>query len=407
MNKRIRQIYLVIIVYFFQGIIHNLGHPVTPALVSNLGIPDYYFGIYFAAMSFGLLIGAPIWGILADLTKKKYYIFFGLILYSLGQFLFGFSTNENIMIFYRFLSGFGVSASITLLISHLVESSDEKNRKRFIAWYQGGFLLGTSAGYYFAGILTESTFFVNAFHTNDYRMIFLIQGVLNIIHAIIIFVLIKEEPREEPKERQTFFSNIKNATKLNKNLFLFLVSLTFFSLGAIVVSKFIEVYMNDIGLLPKDIGNFVGLTGIISLGTMIVLVPIIELIKKDFIVMVLIQLLSAVIIFVVFRQEDIMLWLYSGFLFYIVLKTLYSPLEQHFIASFSDQSKYSTILGVRQSFYSIGLVLGPLIGGILYDLNPQFAFDFAVIMFLFGFALLITVGRHLKKQNPVGNQSSL
>lgn len=401
------QVLFVILVYFMQGIIHNLGHPVTPALVSGLSIPDYYFGIYFAAMSFGLLVGAPLWGILADMVGKKYFIFFGLLLYSIGQLLFGYSTNENLMIVYRFMSGFGVSASITLLVSHLVECSDESNRKRYLAWYQGGFLLGSSVGYYIAGRLTESAFFINVLNTNDYRVIFLIQAIWNIFHAVIILLMLREKSIIKTSERKSFISNIKNITKLNIELFIFLISLTFFSLGTIVVSKFIEVYMNDVGLAPKDIGDFVGVTGVVSLITMIIIVPFIEKINKDFYVMILIQLLSASIIFVVFRQSDIIVWLYSGFLLYIVLKTLYSPLEQHFIASFCGEKTYSSVLGVRQAFYSIGLVLGPLIAGVLYDVKPLYAFDFAVVMFLIGFGLLIIVGRRLKNQNDVGNKASL
>jgi DHA1 family multidrug resistance protein-like MFS transporter len=393
------QVVVVLLVYFVQGIIHNLGHPVTPALITSLNISDYYFGLYFAAMSFGLLIGAPLWGVLADLSKKKYYIFFGLLVYSIGQILFGFGTNANLMILYRFLSGFGVSASITLLVSHLVEHTSDEKRKVYLGWYQGVFVLGSSLGYYIAGFLTESDFFTEVLHTGDYRNIFLIQGVLNMFHALIIFTFLVEKKQNTTSEKSGFLSSMKKLTTLDKRLFLFLLSLTFFSLGTIVVSKFIEVFMNDEGYLPRDIGDFVGTTGIVSFITMILIVPVTIKIKKDFNIMLFIQLFSAVIIFIVFKQSNIMLWLYTGFMLYVVLKTLYSPLEQHYIASFAEGDKYSSILGVRQSFLSIGLVLGPIIGGFLYDFNPLYAFDFAVIMFLIGFLLLFVMGRVFNKEN--------
>ncbi len=390
---------IVFLVYFMQGVIHNLGHPVTPALVSDLGIPDYYFGIFFAAMSFGLLVGAPIWGILADLSQKRYYMFFGLLLYSLGQYLFGFGTNKNLMVLYRFMSGVGVSASITLLMSHLVEHSPKEMRKMFLGWYQGLFVLGSSVGYYFAGVLTRNVFLINIFNTSDYRYVFLLQSILNIFHALFIFFFIKEKKNGAPKEsRGNFITNLKGITKLNAELLLFLVSLTFVTLGAIVVSKFIEVFMNDSGYDPSAIGNFVGATGIVSLLTMIFIVPVVVKLKKDFHVMILIQLLSAIIIFVVFRQTDIMVALWTGFMLYIVLKALYSPLEQHFISSFAEGEKYGSIMGVRQSFYSVGLVLGPLIGGVLYDVEPIYAFYFSSAMFIVGFILLMIVGNRLNKQ---------
>ena len=50
----------IIILYFIQGIIHNLGHPVTPAFVRSLEIPDYMFGFFYATMSFGLMVSLVI-----------------------------------------------------------------------------------------------------------------------------------------------------------------------------------------------------------------------------------------------------------------------------------------------------------------------------------------------------------
>ena len=79
---------LTILYFLIQGIVHNIGHPVTPAFVRSLGIPDFMFGVFFASMSFGLMIGGPIWGILGDRGKKKNYIVIGLLLYSIGQLFF-------------------------------------------------------------------------------------------------------------------------------------------------------------------------------------------------------------------------------------------------------------------------------------------------------------------------------
>ena len=66
-----KSIYIIIFFFFIQGIIHNIGHPVTPAFVRGLEIPDYMFGVFFAAMSLGLMIGSPLWGILADRGRRK------------------------------------------------------------------------------------------------------------------------------------------------------------------------------------------------------------------------------------------------------------------------------------------------------------------------------------------------
>jgi DHA1 family multidrug resistance protein-like MFS transporter len=401
-NKRFglnKTIVLLFFIYFMQGVIHNLGHPVTPKLVEDFGISDYYFGLYFASMSLGLLLGSPLWGYLGDHKDKRLFIGVGLVLYSFGQYMFAYIGNENWMILFRFLSGFFVSASITLLMSHLLEHTKLAQRKVILGWYQAMFLIGTSLGYYLGGVLPTLSLYQMYFLADDLRGVFFIQAFLNLFHALFIVVFIGKTKRVSKQNvRSNPLTAILQITRLDSNLLLFLISLTLISLGSINVSKFIEVYMNQKGLLASDIGQFVGITGIVSLITMIVLVPFVARAKRDFTLMVIIQSLSAVIILLVFHGEDLMMMLYSIFLVYVVLKTLYTPLEQHFISSFAKEGEYGLIMGVRQSFYSIGMVVGPLIGGFLLERNATLVFDFSALMFILGCLMLLVIGRNIKQK---------
>jgi len=179
-----------------------------------------------------------------------------------------------------------------------------------------------------------------------------------------------------------------------------MISLSLISLGVINVTKFIEVYMNHQGLSSGQIGQFVGLTGIVSLVATIVIVPFISKLKHDFTLMIVIQVLSAIIIFFVFRSNELVVTLYTVFMLYIVLKAVYTPLEQNYISSHAEEGEYGKIMGVRQSFFAIGLVVGPLLGGFLYEIKPLFVFDFSVLMFMCGVVLLMIVGRNIKKAQP-------
>ncbi len=394
-----RTIVLLFFIYFMQGVIHNLGHPVTPKLVEDFGINDYYFGLYFASMSLGLLVGAPLWGYLGDRKDKRIFIGVGLLLYSFGQYMFAYIGNENWMILFRFLCGFFVSASITLLMSYLLENTKLSHRKVVLGWYQAMFLIGTSVGYYIGGVLPSLSLYQLYFSASDLRGVFFIQAIFNIFHALFIVLFIgKGKHIDNRKESTSPLKAILQVTRLDYNLLLFLISLTLISLGGINVSKFIEVYMNHKGMSSSDIGQFVGVTGIVSLITMIVLVPLVAKMKRDFTWMVLIQLFSAVIIVITFHSSSLMTMLYSLFLIYVVLKTLYTPLEQHFISSFAKEGEYGLIMGVRQSFYSIGMVVGPLLGGFLLEKNATLVFDFSALMFLIGCLMLLVIGKNIKQK---------
>lgn len=385
-----RALYLTLTFYFFQGLIHNLGHPVTPTLVDNLGIPDYMFGVFFATMSLGLVVGGPVWGILGDLNGKKKYIVSGLLFYSLGQFLFAYADNQYWMIVFRFMSGFGVSASVTLMLTHLICLAGKENRAKYIAYSVALMSLGASLSYKIGGYM--GGYFIEE--------VFYIQAIANTIFALVIFVVMKENYKEkiELTTKPTVLDGIKSIGKLNPTLLIFLVSLTFISIGAINISKYIDVYLIGLGYTTNQLGTFVMWTGWVAIATNFILVPLILKLKKDMTIMVVIQIISAVVVFFVFRSNNILITLYTFFMIYVVIKAVYQPLEQSYISTHAEDERYGTIMGIRQSFFAIGMVIGPLIGGFLYDIEPTLIFDFSALMFGLGFILLILVRSRIKKE---------
>ena len=384
-----KSIWILIIYFLFQGILHNLGHPVTPAFVRSLGIDDYMFGVFFASMSFGLMIGAPLWGTLGDRGNRKRYIFIGLSLYSIGQFGFAYSNHQLGMIFFRFLSGFGVVGSMTILTSILIEKSELKDRARHLAYSLAAVTLGASLGYYFGGLLSAEPIFIRLLSTDDYPVIFLIQALLNIIYAcVIVFTLKNVNVESNQSIRPSFLKSFKGITKIKPSLLLFLLSLTFITIGSINLSKYIDVYFDELGYSPKDLGTFVMATGIVSLFSGILLVPLFAKFKKQLFLISIFQMISATIVLYVFRASNFLITIYTVYMIYVILKAVYQPLEQNYISKHAMEGQYGRVMGVRQSFVSIGMIIGPLAGGFLYEKKPLLLFDFSAITFLIGVILL-------------------
>jgi DHA1 family multidrug resistance protein-like MFS transporter len=398
------QIFAVLSIYLFQGIINNLGHPVTPRLVTSTGIPNEMFGIFFATMSFGLVVGGPIWGVLGDTWNKETLILIGMIIYSIGQYLFGFVDDMYWKVVFRFMSGFGVSAAITLLLSHLITISPNENRTKYIARSVALMGLGGSLGYLLGGALNTNQLLIRIFQTDQYENVFLIQAILNTILACAVFIILRKQQvkvisQEKLKQSQHILSGFKHLKDVSPNLLLFLISVTLISVGAINISKFLEVYFNELGYDPGDIGNFVFVTGIVSILTSMFVVPQVAKLRRDFKFLIYIQLVSAMIIFVVFHiQGRLIIILYTVFMIYVILKAIYSPLEQSYISKHAKDGRYGTMMGIRQSFFSIGMVIGPLVGGLLYAIKPIYVFDLSAIMFLLGFLLLLFLEKKVKRE---------
>lgn len=383
-----------IIVFFFliQNIIHNLGHPVTPAFVRSLGIQDFMFGVFFATMSLGLMIGGPIWGIIGDRGKKKIYIVIGLLMYSIGQFFFGYSNNQYLMVFFRLVSGLGVVSSITLFTSYLIEITEKEHRARYLAYISAAITLGAALGYFLGGFLSTNPVMVQLFNITNYKEIFLIQSVLNLGYIGIILLLFKDRRcafNVGPK--QSVFSSLKSIKNIDFRLLLFFISLMVITIGTINLSKYIDVYFNELGYDPLELGTFVMVTGYVSLFTSIFIVPYLAKMKKQIGLMLGIQIINAVIVFYVFRANNFLISVYTVYMIYVIFKAIYTPLEQTYISLHAKEGEYGKIMGVRQSFVSIGMVVGPLIGGFLYEKSPLLMFDASAVTFLIGFGILIIV----------------
>ncbi len=388
-----KSIIILLSYYLLQGIIHNLGHPITPSYVDELNIEKYMFGFFFAGMSFGQVLGAPFWGLLGDKRGKRTLIVMGLVIYSVGQVLFAVFTNPVLLVFARILAGFGVSAHITLVLSHLIAKSPEKDRTKFIAWSAALFAVGTTFGYQIGGMLSEYMI----------KEVFFVQAAVNIGLALFIaFTIGNDVPEEEAgpvKRKAGYIQSFKNIKKLNGSLLVFLLALTLTTISASTLTKYFDVYVIDQGYTPRQLGNFIFVTGIAGLLTNIFITPKLARLNKDRFIMKIIQVISALIVFYVFRQNALMLTLYTVFIFYFILKNMFQPFEQSFISKTADRKNYGTIMGIRQSFFMLGNVIGPIISGFIYDYNPLRMFDVSAFMFLGAFILMIVSERMAKRES--------
>lgn len=406
---------LIISFFFIQNLIHNIGHPVTPTFVSNLAIPDYMFGLFFAAMSFGMMVGAPIWGILSDQGKRKHWIGIGLSMYTIGQIIFGYVGNSTLMVFARLFSGLGVVGATTIFTAIIVEETEPSKRAKILAFVAAATTLGASLGYYLGGYLATNEVIVKLLNIDNLSKMFLIQATLNALYTLFIILSLKDiKVKQKFEQKPSMILGLKSIAKIDKRLLLFFISLTLLNMAGTNLSKYIDVYFIDLGYTEYDLGTYVMITGIVSLFASIFLVRLATKFKKQLLLISIMNLISSAIVFIVFRSNYFMTMMYTVYLVYVVFKTLYVPLEQSYIAKEAKEGQYGSIMGLRQSFVSLGMVLGPVIGGFLYNVSPLLLFDFNGALLILG---VIFVGiimaiesrriTRLNQMNDIVNQEVL
>lgn len=303
------------------------------------------------------------------------------------------------MVLFRLLSGFGVVASITLLTSHLVEMTDKNERAKYLALIAAAVTLGASLGYYLGGFIAENSFTKELFNITNYKEIFLIQALVNIIYILVIIIFFHDKKAKTKSIKKiSVFSGFKAIKNMDYRLLMFLIALTFISIGQINLNKYIDVFFIDLAYSPLQLSEFKLVTGGVTLIASIFLVPFFGRIRKQIGLMIVIQALSAIIVFYTFRANQFIVIVYSVYMLYIILKAIFTPLEQNYISLHAEEGEYGKIMGTRQSFISIGYVIGPLVGGVLYGISPQLLFDSSAIAFLIGLTILVLLGFLYKKE---------
>lgn len=394
-----KQIFILIVLFFLQGIITNIGHPVTAFYITELGISDYMFGFFLAVMSLGTMLGAPFWGNLGDRKDKRNLIIYGILIYSFGQFLFGQKDQTAFLLVFRFISGLGIAASTTLLTSELIITSPPNNRARSIAYAAAALTLGGSTGYFVGGFINTNSIITSLLNTNNYSNVFFFQAFLGILFAILIYFVFKpkEIVLDNTKQRAQFWDGFKDIKYLSKDLIFFLIALALISTAASNVDKFIDPYFQYSGFSPSDVGNYKLIVGFVSVFASILLVPLFTKFKKKLALMATLQILSAIIVFITFRLSNFLIAAYTILMVYILIKAIFRPIEQEYISSYAKDSEVGKIVGVRQSFLSVGTIVGQSFGALLFGKDPMLLFNSSVIIFLLSVALIFI--SYLMKRN--------
>ena len=389
------KIILFFVLFFLHSISINLVHPVTTTYVNSLNLPDYYFGFFFSLMSLGQVIGAVIFGFLSDKIGRKWLITLGMIGYGLAQLGFGFiNTYPLLILLFRVIAGIFVSAPNTLFISLCLDISTTDKKVKYLSLLSCFSLLGASLGYEIGGSLYN---YVNL----SISQIFIFQFSLCLITSLIFALFMKENKKITITQSSKKFS-FKSLLSLNLVSSILLIALLTLTIGQILISKYLDTYIIHIGYKPATLGHYVLLTGVVGAFSNLLIIPFVKKINNKNLLYILLSLVlvSSLLTFITFSSKDkIMVFLLSTHLIYCICKSIITPLEQSELSKHSSNEDNGKIMGARQTMLSIGNVVGPLLGSILYKNGNPSIFITSGYIILASLVIYIIYFLLSKKQN--------
>ena len=374
----------------------NFAHPVTPTIIQELGLPDYMFGLMFAAMMGSNFLFSPFWGKINTVISSGTTLLIGCTGYAVAQLGFAYGTTQGVILLARVLAGVfvgGVHVSFLTYVINMAEPEDQGKYLTYSATIQSVF---GAFGYLVGGLLGEFSI----------RATFLLQaGSLALSGVVFYFICL-------PDTAVTERVSVKRLLGQSNPLQAFLdgkyfMTVTFVMLFAVnVLTNFgntgfdqvFNYYLKDqLSLTSSYNGLIKAAVGFISFAfNMTLCLWIIR--KTD-------TRISMIVITAVCTAASVGALLVPGMALYIVCSVLvyagYSvslPVLQDMVARKADPSQKNLVMGFYNATKSLGSIGGSLTAGFLYGIHVKL--PFLVVVIVYGLSVLAAFGYLICEKRP-------
>lgn len=373
----------------FLGI--GLVVPVLPTIMNELSINGVVVGYMVAVFAFVQLISSPIAGRWADRYGRKRMIVIGLVIFGLSEFLFGIGKTVEVLFLSRMFGGLSSAFIMPAVTAFIADITTAHERPKALGYMSAAINTGFIIGPGFGGFLAEFSA----------RLPFYVAGFLGVFAAILSFILLKEPERLEetkvPEHSQS--TTWKVAFKPIYFIPLLLIFISSFGLSAFesLFSLFID---HKFGFSPKDIaiiimgGGIIGAVGQVFLFDYLTKkIGEIRLIRWCF-------LFSSIVVFVMTIVNHYFSILLVTFIVFAGFD-LIRPAVTTYLSKVAGNDQ-GFIGGMNSTFTSFGNIFGPIVGGMLFDINLNFPYYFSTIVLIIGTAMAM----YWKEASAVANTNS-
>ncbi len=371
----------ILVLNFIVMSMFNLAHPVTPEMLIDKGAPLYLNGILYALMSLSMFLFSPYWGLKTDNYGTKRFLMIGPLCYGFMQLIFGFGPTSLVMGIGRFLAGVFSAAWIVALLQHVNLISTPENKVKNFGYIMVTNGLGGVVGQMLAGQIGQIS-------DKAIYYPFVLQFILGIVVMIIVYFTIENKYNEyqvKTKEKANILASIKFVRKEN------LVAILSVMLTIAIANN---LYTSHIGFFIAEEFNYgsVGVSLVNSYSNLIIMFAnlfLIGLIKNKFGVLKGIELefIFGIIAFSsIFVLPMNLSLIFIGI--FIAAVAIYRPLVQDYVLQ-THNHRSGEIMGIINSTNSLGMILGSLTSGFLYEFGTYLPFYAVIIVLLIGYLIFI------------------
>ncbi len=381
-------------VMFIFNMAANFVHPVTPAIIVDLQLNDYMFGLALAAMSAFNFLFSPFWGKMAGILSSKKVLLICGIGYAVGQVFFAIARTELQFLLARMFAGIFVGGCYVAFLTYTVNVSSDRQRGRNLAINATLNSVSGSFGYFVGGMVGE---------INIYASVWLQAATLASM-AVLLYIGCKDDKQTltpaQPlrlKDCNPFAAILQCRRFMTRILILLFLAYGLGNLGYIAFEQCFNFYLRDQFQLTSGYNGIIkaalGILSIVSNATLCMWI----LRKKrisPYIAGVM-GICTAAMLGVIFFDSLVPFILVNVLFFAFYFISV--PLMQNRAAVLGEGENSNLVMGAFNATKSFGQIFGAALAGFLYQWTPKTPFVFGFIAF--ALAAVMTVWMALSERS--------
>ncbi|MFF5995086.1 MFS transporter [Lysinibacillus sp. KU-BSD001] len=358
----------------FLGI--GLVIPILPTIMNEMNVNGTVVGYLTAAFALTQLIFSPFTGKAVDKYGRKIMIVLGLFIFAFSELLFGMGKTIEVLFISRILGGMSGAFIMPAVTAFIADITTLETRSKALGYMSAaistGFIIGPGIGGFLAEIGTRVPFYSAA--------------ALGTVAAILSLFFLAEPTRQvqEATEGEEQKSSLR---KIVIPMFFIAFILIFISsFGLAAFESFFSLFVDHkFGFTPSDIA--IAITGGAIVGAIAQVVLFDRLMKRlgEIVLIRYCLILSAILVFLMTTVSSYFAILLVTFIVFVGFD-LIRPAITTYLSKIAGNDQ-GFVGGMNSMFTSLANVIGPIVGGMLFDVDIHYPYYFATVMLVAGFVL--------------------
>ncbi|REK76020.1 MFS transporter [Paenibacillus paeoniae] len=387
MKKSIKQQKTVLVILLSNIFIAFLGIglviPVMPSIMTTMGLSGKTMGYLVAVFAVAQLLMSPIAGRWVDRIGRKKMIVIGLFIFAISELIFGLGTHVYLLYISRVLGGISAAFIMPAVTAYIADVTTMEDRPQAMGYLSAaistGFIIGPGIGGFIAEYGIRLPFFFAA-------------GIAFLACIMSIFILKETLTKEQITElsaqsnQSSFLGDMRRSLKPIYFIAFLIVFVLAFGLSAYetIFSLFSD---HKFGFSPKDIAAIITISAIFGVvvqvfafGKMVEKIGEKKLIQLCLIAGVVLAVLSTMVSG---------FWLVLGVtcLIFLAFDLLRPALTSYLSKAAGKEQGY--VAGMNSTYTSLGNIVGPAMGGLLFDININYPYLFSAVVMFVGLAITV------------------